>query len=141
MYHDPSSIGSPYILMTILFYYIKCFSPKTEIIQQSMCQNIMILAKAVLQILLTRFHLQCQVDKGASLCNYKSDDKDKNLRVRLFSMHIPNFKILYLTVLDRVRRITNLQTKPICPLNFVEIRGTKLNEKSMGQLSGLLHNI
>ena len=75
LYHDPSSNGSPDILLTKLLYYIKCKSRKREIIQpkihsiprknnlviytfDTICvSNIMILAQAVLQILCWQGHL------------------------------------------------------------------------------------
>ena len=67
-YHDPSSSGSPDILLTKLLYYTKCQSRKREIIQPNIYRilpkvnqliytmatvympNIMILAQAIIQI-------------------------------------------------------------------------------------------
>ena len=102
-YHDPSSSGSPDILLTRLLYYTKQRSWKRQIIQSNIyrilpkvnqviytldtiCEpNIMTLAQAVLELFCSQGSIGLQwesrknVEKGLLLCNDKSDGKEKSM--------------------------------------------------------------
>ena len=127
--HDPSSIGSPDILLTRLLYYIKCQSRKREIIQpniygilpklyqvtytlDTICQlNIMLLALVVLQIFCWQgsIGLQCKSWKRVITLQWQVWRKRKKYGSANFSclFHILNFKSLPITLLDCMQSVTD----------------------------------
>ena len=143
-YHDPSSSGSPDILFARLLYYTKCQSQKREIIQSNIYRilpkgnqviytldtisepNSMILAQAVLKI----FCPKRSQERGITL-QKQVQRKRKKYVFAYFSclFHILNFKILSLTVLDRMQCVTDIPTdrpKTIRYLNFCEVGSIKI---------------
>ena len=124
-YHDPSSSGSPDILFTRLLYYTKWQSRKREIIQSNsfgilpkVNQVIYTLeticrwakyhdpsASGSRDILFTKFYrLTMGKSKKSLTPEQQFRRKRKNQESSYFSclFHILNFKILSLTVLDRM---------------------------------------
>ena len=75
-----------------------------------------------------------QKSKNGHGCNDKSEGKEKKYRSAYFSclFHILKFKILPLTVLDRMQSVTDgrmdgriERPKPICPHNFCNVGGCR----------------
>ena len=133
---DPSSSGSPDILFTRLLYYTKCQRRKSEIIQSNsfgnllkvnqfiytldtICEpNIMILAQPILEIFSSQgsIGLYWQSKKETSKKGHnsatKSPTEKKKIRVLFFSylLHISNFKILFLTLVDHMQSVSQTRT-------------------------------
>ena len=125
------------VQMTRLLYCAKCQSWKRDIIQPNIdrtlpkvnqviytlvtiCEpNIMILAQAYLQIFCRQGPIglywqskKKNIEKGAWICNEKSDSKEKKKygsSYFSYQFHISNFKILSLTVLDCMQGVMDGQ--------------------------------
>ena len=90
--------------------------------------NSMILAQAVPQIFCSQGYigLQCKSKKGGITLQWQVWWKRKKIYTYFsYLFHILNFKILSLTILDRMQRVMGApihsktdRPKPICPLNF-----------------------
>ena len=150
-YHDPSPSDSPDTLFTWLLYYTKGQSCKKEIIQSNIyrilpkvnqviytldtiCQqNILILAQALLQIFCSQgsTSLQSKSWKRGITLKWQVRRKRKKYGYSLFFMlYIPNIKFQ-----DPISNCCLMQCygctrtdrpKPICPLNYFEVKGIKI---------------
>ena len=111
-YHDPSSSSSPDILFTRSLYYTKCQSQKREIIQSNIC-SILSKVNQVIYIMDTICEPNIMIHRltmGKSKKRRKWTitlqrqvwRKRKKYVSTYFSylLHISNFKILSLTILD-----------------------------------------
>ena len=164
-YHDPSSSGSPVILLTRLLYYTRCQSRKTKfsqfIIQSNIYRilpkvnqviytletigmsNIMILAQGILQALCLQgsIYLQCIIRKRGITLQKQVRLRKKKKWFRLFFLLVQCIEFPdpisngSWSDASITDRQTNRQARTICPLKFFAVGGVKWLETSHSLLS------